>query len=73
MIEAVAAALSRVLGHPVSLRADTPLDSFGQWPAIAVLVGHALHQATGRVLTDQDLAQATTAGDLAAALDRARR
>ena len=72
MIDEVAAAITRVLGHPVSLREDTPLETFGQWSSIAVLVGHALHESTGRVLTDAQLAGARTAGDLAMALGPAR-
>jgi len=72
MIDEVTAAMTRVLGHSVTLREDTPLDSFGPWPALAVLLAHALHQATGLVLSDEVLTQAQTAGDLAAALESAQ-
>ncbi|MDO8731571.1 MAG: phosphopantetheine-binding protein [Actinomycetota bacterium] len=72
MIDEVAAAMTRVLGHPVNLREDTPLENLGHWPLIAVLVARALHEATGIVLTDEQLEQAETAGDLALALELAQ-
>ncbi len=72
MIEAVADAFTRVLGHPVNLREDTPLENLGQWPLTAVLVARALHEATGVALSDQRLTSAQTAGDLAMALAAAK-
>lgn len=64
MIEAVANALARVLGHSAPLREDTPLSAFGHWPDIAVLVASAVNEATGIHLTDDDLLQVQTVGDL---------
>jgi len=68
VIDEVSAALARVLGHEVSVRADTPLSTFGPWPSIAVLVASVLRETTGVAITDASLEQAVTAGDLAAAL-----
>jgi len=72
MIQEVAAAISRVQGHQVTLREDTPLENLGSWPLIAILVARALHEATGIALSDLQLEQAQTAGDLAAALESAK-
>jgi len=72
VIDAVSAALARVLGHPVTLRADTPLVNLGHWPVMAVLVARALHESTGIALSDRELQAAQTAGDLALALESAR-
>ncbi len=72
MIQVVAAALARVLGHPVNLREDTPLENLGHWPVMAVLVARALHESTGIAVSDRDLAAAQTAGDLVKALEAAR-
>lgn len=72
MIEEVAAAISRVQGHPVTLREDTPLENLGSWPLIAILVARALREATGIALSDRQLEQAQTAGDLAVALKSAK-
>ena len=69
MIDAVAAAMTRVLGHHVTLREDTPLENLGNWPILAVLVARALHDSTGIALSDRELQQAQTAGDLASALE----
>ncbi len=72
MIDEVASALTRVLGHPVTLREDTPLKNLGHWPLIAVLVARALHDSTGIALSDRQLQDAQTAGQLAVALESAR-
>ncbi|MDO9484554.1 MAG: hypothetical protein Q7K25_00620 [Actinomycetota bacterium] len=73
MIDEVAAALGRVLGHPVTLREDTPLENLGHWPVIAVLVARSLLESTGIALSDRQLERAQTAGDLALALESASR
>ena len=65
--------MSRVLGHPVTLRDDTPLENLGHWPLIAILVAKSLQEATGISLTDRELESAQTAGDLALALQSAQR
>jgi len=68
-MEAVAAAFARVLGHEVSLRADTPVEAYGPWLDIAVLVAVALKESTGIALSDAQLFLAQVAGDLATALE----
>ncbi|MDP2014896.1 MAG: phosphopantetheine-binding protein [Actinomycetota bacterium] len=72
MIDEVELALTRVLGHPVTLRADTPLENLGHWPLIAVLVARALRESTGISLSDRQLQDVQTAGELAVALESAR-
>ncbi|MDD2857974.1 MAG: acyl carrier protein [Candidatus Nanopelagicales bacterium] len=69
MIEAVSAAMARVLGHDVVVRADTPLSAFGQWSSLAVLVAAALQESTGVTLADATLAGASTVGDIVTALE----
>lgn len=69
MIEAVGAAMARVLGHDVVVRADTPLSAYGPWSSIAVLVATALRESTGIALTDAVLSDSTTVGELVQALE----
>jgi len=69
MMAAVTAAFARVLGHEVSLRADTPVDAYGPWQDIAVLVAVALKESTGIELSDAQLFVAQVAGDLATDLE----
>ena len=64
--------MTRVLGHPVTLREDTPRENLGHWPVMAVLVARALHESTGIALSDRELERAQTAGDLALALEADR-
>lgn len=71
MIVHVAAALTRVLGHPITVREDTPLGNLGDWSVIAVLVARALKESTGIALGDDQIQHVQTAGDLARALEAA--
>lgn len=62
MEQALRDALTRVLGHPVDARADTPLRSLGfetaAWPALAAVLGE------GARLGDDDVRGVVTFGDL---------
>jgi len=69
MMAAVQAAFSRVLGHEVLIREDTPVNTFGPWLDIAVLVAAALKESTGIALLDAQLTSAQDAGDLATSLE----
>jgi len=69
MMAAVTSAYSRVLGHEVSMREDTPVSAFGPWLDIAVLVAAALKESTGIALSDTQLNSARIAGDLVAGLE----
>lgn len=64
MLTAVQEAFDRVFDRHVLLREDTPLASFGVWNEYAVLIATAVQESTGAVYTDQQLASATTVGDL---------
>lgn len=69
MMAAVAQAFTRVLGHEVSLREDTPVSTFGPWMDMAVLIATALKESTGISLSDAQLSAAQVAGDLVADLE----
>lgn len=70
--EQVLSSLERVLGGGVSPRDDTPLSSFGVEAAVWAPLAAALSDACDVRITDGDVADLCTFGDLVRCVDRLR-